>query len=60
VGFLGGIRAVARGGGEVRGRGEGLKDAAVEGERDLNFSFIRVAVYHRCAGGGLVFRAHGW
>lgn len=57
--FLRGIRAVARGGGEVRGRGEGLKDAAVEGERDLDFGFVRVTVYHRCAGGGLVFRAHG-
>lgn len=59
----GGLRGVGfRGGwgvGEVRGGGEGLEGATVEGERDLDFGLVRVAVYEGGAGGAGVFGAHG-
>lgn len=48
------------GGGEVRGGGQRIEDAAVEGERDLDFGLVRVAVYQGSAGGEMVFGAHGW
>lgn len=59
VSFPGGWE-IGAGIGEVRGGGEGFEGAAVEGERDLNFGLVRVAVYEGGAGRGWVFGAHDW